>query len=80
MIGIYVNNVVEKAIEKIKSCGAIIYPIPDEYKKENVINSRWKFYSDFLRRYPNKYKLIFTEDARDIIFQTDIFKVYKNIK
>ena len=57
MIGIYVNNVVEKAIEKIKSCGAIIYPIPDEYKKENVINSRWKFYSDFLRRYPNKYKL-----------------------
>ncbi len=76
---VYVNNVAEKTIEKIKSCGAIIYPFPDKYKKVNVINSRWKLYSEFLNKNPDKYNLVFTGDSRDIIFQADIFKIYKDI-
>ena len=77
---VYVHNVTEKTIEKMKSCGAIVYPFPDEYKTVNVINSRWKLYSEYLKNNPNKYNLVFTGDSRDIIFQRDIFKVYKDIK
>ena len=43
----------------------------------NVINYRWKLYENYLEHKLNRYKLVFTADLRDTIFQKDIFKFYK---
>ena len=76
---VYVHNMTENTIEKIKSCGTIVYPFPKEYEKVVIINSRWKIYSDFLKQNKEKYNQIFTGDVRDIYFQNDLFNYYKNV-
>ena len=77
---VYVNNIKENVINKIKSFGVKIIRIPEEYKKYSIINSRWKLYTDFLKQNKDKYNLIFTADAKDLFFQKDVFKFYQNIQ
>lgn len=76
---IFVDNIPQKTINKIKSYGAIVYPVPKKLKKKKLINYRWKIYEDFLNNNPNKYNLVFTCDLRDAFFQKDVFKFY-NLK
>ena len=75
----FVTNMTQATIDKIKSCGVIINDFPEELRKVSIINSRWKIYEDFLNNNPNKYRLVLTVDIRDLFFQNDLFKYYKNI-
>jgi len=76
----YVTNISEETIEKIKAYGVIIYPIPEKYLNLSLINYRWKLYEDYLNENDGKYKLVLTTDLRDSIFQKDLFKLYENHK
>ena len=76
---IFVDNISQKTINKIKSYGAKVYQIPKIFKKKKLINYRWKIYEDFLNSNPDKYNLVFTADLRDVFFQKDVFKYY-NLK
>ena len=77
---IFVYNVPQSTVTKIKSFGVIVYDIPEEYRYRKIINSRWKIYEDFLISNRNKYNLVFTTDLRDVFFQKDFFKYYKSNK
>jgi len=76
----FFDNVPSDTLNKIKSCGVQLYPIPDKFKNMNIINYRWKIYEDFLNEYQNNYNLVFTADIKDVFFQRDIFKIYENKK
>ena len=76
---VYVNNMTQATINKIESCGTIILPFPEQYKKVSIINNRWIIYSDYLKKNINKYNLVFTSDTKDLFFQKDLFKYYENI-
>ena len=75
-IVMYVGNMKQNTIDKLKSYGVIVYPIPEKYMKESIINSRWKIMMDYLDENPDKYKYVFTADLRDVLFQDDLFKYY----
>ena len=77
---IFAINMTQTTLDKIKSCGIIIKPIPEKYIKIPILSSRWKIYEEFLNDNPNKYNLVFTSDVRDTYFQRDLFKSYSNIK
>ena len=72
----FVSNMSKRTINKIKSTGVIVLPIPEKYLKESIINSRWKIIMDYLDENPNRYRYIFTCDTRDAFFQDDPFKYY----
>ena len=76
----FIRNMNSRTINKIKSCGVIVYNTPEEYKNMKIINYRWKIYEEFLKDKKDKYNLIFTADLRDVFFQKDIFKYYENYK
>ena len=76
----FIDNISPETINKVKSFGVIIYPIPDNLKIYPIINFRWKIYEDFLKDNKDKYKIVFTTDLRDSIFQKDLFKYYNNDK
>ena len=78
-IVIFVKGMSEETLEKIKSLGVIIYPIPD-YPKLKPNSHRWEVYLNFLLENKDKYNLVFTTDIRDTIFQKDIFQLYENNK
>lgn len=61
-------------INKIKSCGAIVKIIPQEYEKMNINKMRWKMYFDYVIDNFDKYKLVLATDSRDAIFQQDLFQ------
>ena len=77
---IFANKLIGKAKEKIKSYATEIYPIPNEYTRISIANSRWKIYSDFLNNNKDKYNQVFTTDIKTTFFQKDIFKFYQNKK
>ena len=78
----FVGKMSQITINKIKSCGVKVLPIPNYFISLNIRinNYRWKIYEDFLNDNKNKYNLVFTADVRDTFFQTDIFKKYENLK
>ena len=76
----YVGNMTEETIEKIKSCGVKVYQIPENYSHLSLNNYRWKLYGDYLNENNGKYKLVLTTDLKDSIFQKDLFKLYENHK
>ena len=78
----FVDQITQNTTDIIKSYDVIVYPVYYENgSPKTVINNyRWKIYGDFLNNNKNKYNLILTIDVRDIIFQYDIFKLYKNYK
>lgn len=73
---IFVSNISQKTINRIKSYGVKVYQIPKIFKKKKLINYRWKIYEDFLNQNLDKYNLVFTADLRDVFFQKDVFKYY----
>ena len=75
---IFVREISEMIIKKIKECDAIIYKIPEIYNNETIINIRWKLYFDFLNDKKDVYNIIFATDIKDTIFQKDVFKFYEN--
>ena len=76
---VYVDNVPEATINRLKSYGVIIIPFPEELKKVHIFSSRWACMSHFLRKNLDKYHLVFTSDVRDAFFQKDVFKYYEHI-
>ena len=77
---VYADNIKEVTLNKIKQCATFVLPIPDEYKKRQILNIRWKLSSIYLKENIDKYNLVFTADVRDLFFQKDVFKYYQNIK
>jgi hypothetical protein len=65
----------------IKSLGIMAYSIQDKYNqtfnKIPITNYRWKIYYDYLSANKEKYNLILTADARDSVFQLDVFQFYQ---
>jgi hypothetical protein len=78
----FVGRMSQETINKIKSCGVKVLPIPNKFTSLNVLinNYRWKIYEDFLNDNQNKYNLIFTADVRDSFFQSNIFNKYEKSK
>lgn len=76
----FIRKMNSRTINKIKSCGVIVYNTPKKYKKMKIVNYRWKLYSEFLKDKKDKYNLVLTADLRDVFFQKDIFKYYENYK
>ena len=76
----FVANMSDKTIEKIKSCGVIVQKIPEKFQGQCIIDYRWELYIDFLRDKREDYAMIFTADVRDTIFQADVFKFYRGNK
>ena len=77
-IVIFIRSVSMVIPNYLKSIGVIVYEIQKKFKNINVINLRWKLYTNFLIRNRHKYKLVMHCDVRDTIFQKDIFKYYEN--
>ena len=78
----FVGRMSQETINKIKSFGVKVLPIPNKFTSLNVVitNYRWKIYEDFLNDNQNKYNLVFTADVRDTFFQSNIFKKYEKSK
>lgn len=79
-IVMFVNNLTQSTITKIKTYGVIIHEIPQEFKNMRINNYRYKFYADFLSNKLDKYNIIFVTDVKDVIFQKDVFKYYEKFK
>ena len=78
---VFVDNLSEETLNKIKLCGAIVKDLPQKNLGfQDLIKYRWKIISDFLKENKDKYNLVFCTDVRDVIFQKDIFQYYKNSK
>ena len=76
-IVMFVKGLSRDTLEKIKSFGVIIYPIPDNpFFYKNSLCYRWEVYANFLKENKDKYNIVFTCDIRDSIFQKDIFEYY----
>ena len=73
----FVENMTNRTIEKIKSCGVQVYPTPEYLGKYRIVDYRWKVYEDFINANPEKYDMVYTTDVRDVIFQRDLFKDYE---
>ena len=77
----FVDNLSEETLNKIKLCGAIIKDLPKKnLGYQDLVKYRWKIISDFLKESKDKYNLVFVTDVRDVIFQKDIFQYYENSK
>ena len=76
----FVYELSEDTINKIKSFGCILKDIPSEYAEMRLENVRWKMYADYLNENPDKYNIVLHADSRDTIFQQNIFQIYDNDK
>ena len=77
----FVDNISEETLNKIKLCGTIIREIPEKnLGYQDLVKYRWKLYSDYLKENQDKYNQVFVCDVRDVIFQKDLFQYYENNK
>ncbi|MBQ7577462.1 MAG: hypothetical protein IJT21_04235 [Synergistaceae bacterium] len=76
----FVAHMSEYTLNKIKSFGVKLLPIPPKYDGKCIIDYRWDLYTDFLRDKQKDYDMIFTADVRDLFFQSDMFKFYQRHK
>ena len=74
---LFVDDISDFTRDKLIRFGCLIENFPDEYKEIILVNSRWKFYVDFLEAHGNRYEQIFLADTRDVIFQWDLFDNFK---
>jgi len=77
---LFVHNISQYTIYKIKSFGIIVYNIPKIYRNKSIINIRWKLYTDYLIPNSDKYNLVLSVDVRDVFFQSDPFEYYNGNK
>jgi hypothetical protein len=75
---IFVYNIPQSTITKMKSFRVIVYNVPEKYRYKKITNFRWKIYEDFLISNINKYNLVFSTDLRDVFFQKDFFNNYNS--
>ena len=69
----FVENLSEETLNKIKLCGAITKDLPmKNLGFQDLVKYRWKIISDFLKENKDKYNLVFATDVRDVVFQKDI--------
>ena len=78
-IVMFVKQIPEETLEKIKSFGVITYPIPDN-SPYPPNTQRYVLYGKFLSENKDKYNMALHADVRDTIFQKDVFEVYKDYK
>ena len=78
-IVMFVKEISQDTIEKIRSFGVIIYPIVDNpfliYKCQ-----RFELYANYLKENKDKYNIVLHTDVRDTIFQNDVFQFYDSDK
>lgn len=76
----FVDNINQATRNEIKSYGATIYELPEEYKNWRINNYRYKIYTNFLFNKLDIYNMVLLTDVRDVVFQSDLFKFYNNSK
>lgn len=76
----FIKNVHERVINYLNNIGVIVYIIDDDYNNLDTPKLRWKLYKEYLEKNKNYYNMVFTTDIRDVFFQSDIFKYYKDNK
>ena len=74
----FISNVNDDIVNKLKSMGIIIIKIPYKYRKIIINNIRYKLYEEYLRKKLDLYNMVIHIDIRDTFFQNDIFKLYEN--
>ena len=78
-IVIFVKNIPEETLNRIKSFGVITYPIPDD-SPYPPNTQRHILYRKFLIENKDKYNMALHSDVTDTIFQKDVFEVYEGNK
>lgn len=74
---LFVDDISEFTRNMLIRGGVSLFDIPAEYKNVLVIHTRWKMYCDFLETHGDNYAQVFFTDVRDVIFQGDVFEVFK---
>ena len=75
----FVNEISQDTIEKIKSFGVIVYPVPENpYLSKKC--QRWEIYANFLKENKDIYNMVLYTDVKDTIFQNDVFQFYNSDK
>ena len=75
----FVRKVSPNLINYLKSINVIVYEISEKYKNiRKPTHLRWKMFIDYLNKYKDKYRLIFSVDVRDTFFQKNVFRYYEN--
>ena len=79
-IVIFVQDLSNLTIEKIKYFGVKIYEVPFNYRLMKINNVRYKLYEEYLNNNLGKYNIVLCLDIRDSVFQKDFFELYKGNK
>lgn len=58
--------------------GIFLADIPSAYRNDLIVNLRFKIYNDFLEIHGDKYEQVLVCDTRDVIFQNDVFALFKD--
>lgn len=77
---LFVDNLSNFTRSKLIQSGVLLEDIPDSLKGGVPNNTRWKIFCDFLDKCGDSYEQIFVSDTRDVIFQDDVFKIFKEYK
>ena len=72
----FTGNMPEATLDKMRSYGVNVQPIPEKLLSGRIINIRWKIYANFLKNNTDKYNMVLTADIRDVFFQSDLFQHY----
>ena len=74
----FVYNVPNITITKLKSIGVIVFQFPKKYHGMKINNVRYKLYEIYLSDKLDKYNMVLHVDVRDTIFQKEFFQMYDN--
>ena len=74
---IFVRNIADDVIKKLKDLDILVIDIPAEYDEDYIIDIRWKMFSSFMAEHKNDYDMVFISDIRDVIIQGNIFSWYE---
>lgn len=72
----FVINVSNHTIYKLKSIGVKIFQFPKKYYGMKINNVRYKLYEEYLRDKLDKYNIVLHVDVRDTFFQREFFQIY----
>ncbi len=76
----FTGNMSEATLDKMRSCGVDVRPIPEECLNGDYLNGiivfyRFKLFYDFINERRSDYDMVLTADIRDVFFQRDLFKL-----
>lgn len=77
---LFVDDISDFTRGRLIQAGVSLKPYPNDLKQGVPNNTRWKIFSDFLKVHGDTYEQIFITDTRDVIFQADVFEVFKDFQ